>query len=40
MTKNKKGFFSKLIENLDKKLENKSKNKKCCCCQDSKNKEC
>ena len=27
----KKGFFNKLIEKLDKKLEKKAKKKKCCC---------
>lgn len=27
----KKGFFSKLIEKLDKKLEAKSKQSGCCC---------
>lgn len=36
----KKGFFGKLMDNLDKKLEKKSKEKKCRCCQDSRDKEC
>jgi hypothetical protein len=40
MAEKKKGFFSKLVENLDEKLEKKSKDKKCCCCQDSKDKKC
>ena len=33
----KKGFFSRLMDNLDKKLEKKSKKK--CCCQDFKDKK-
>lgn len=40
MAEKKKGFIGKLFDNLDKKLEQKSKDKKCCCCQDSKNKKC
>jgi hypothetical protein len=40
MTEKKKGFIAKLLENLDKKLEKKSKDKKCSCCQDSKDKKC
>jgi len=40
MTEKKKGFFCKLMENLDKKLEKKSKDKQCSCCQDSKDKKC
>jgi hypothetical protein len=38
MVKKKKGFISRLLDNLDKKLEKKSK--KCCCCQESKDKKC
>ena len=34
MEEKKRGFFSKLIDKLDKKLEAKSKEKKCCCCED------
>ncbi|MFH1052857.1 MAG: hypothetical protein V1740_00400 [Candidatus Woesearchaeota archaeon] len=40
MAEKKKGFFSRLIAKLDTKLEKKSKNKKSCCCQDSKDKKC
>ena len=40
MAEKKKGFISKLIDNLDKKLEKKAKSKNCCCCQDNKDKEC
>ena len=40
MAEKKKGLFCKLIEHLDKKLEKKSKEKKGCCCKDSKDKEC
>lgn len=33
----KKGFFSRLFDKMDDKLEEKSKNKRCCCCsEDSK----
>ncbi|MFH2028507.1 MAG: hypothetical protein ABIJ08_05185 [Nanoarchaeota archaeon] len=28
----KKGFFGKMIDKFDKKLEKKSEEKKCCCC--------
>jgi len=35
----KKGFISKLMEKLDKKMEKKSK-EECSCCKDSKEKEC
>lgn len=38
--KKKKGFFAKLIDSFDKKIEEKSKEKKCSCCQDSKNNKC
>ena len=31
MAEKKKGFIGKLIDNLDKKLEKRSKDKKCCC---------
>lgn len=40
MVEKKQGFISKLIKNLDEKLEKKSKTKKCCCCQDNKNEKC
>ena len=30
-TEKKKGFLAKLIEKMDKKLEEKSKQKSCCC---------
>lgn len=39
MADKKKSFFSKIIDKLDKKLEKKSKEKKCCC-QCSEDKEC
>lgn len=29
--KTKKGFFSRMIEKFDKKMEEKSKSKSCCC---------
>jgi len=32
-SKKKQGFFGKLFGGLDKKLEKKSKDKKCCCCE-------
>jgi hypothetical protein len=32
MAEKKKGFFGKLVDKLDKKLEKKSKEKKCSCC--------
>lgn len=32
MKNKKKGFFSKIFEKLDKKLEKKSKKTGCCCC--------
>jgi len=36
-----KGFFSRLAEKLDKKLEEKSKSKNPCCCQSQpKDKSC
>lgn len=31
----KKGFFGKLIEKFDEKLEKKAKEKKCCCCKNN-----
>lgn len=40
MAEKKKGFITKLIDNLDEKLGKKSKDKTCCCCQDSEDKEC
>lgn len=41
MAKEKKGFFAKLADKFDKKLEEKAKKKKCCCCDDSKkDKQC
>jgi len=40
MAEKKKGFINGLLDNLDKKLEKKSKEKKCSCCQDSRDKEC
>ncbi len=33
MTEKKKGFFAKLFDRLDEKLEKKSKEKKCSCCE-------
>jgi len=36
MAKKKKGFFVNLFDELDKKLEKKSKEKKCGCCSDDK----
>ncbi len=37
MVKKKKGFFDRLIDNLDKKIEKKSKTgKSCCSCEDDK----
>lgn len=38
MAEKKKGIISKITEKLDKKLEKKSKEKKCCCCCDTKDK--
>lgn len=38
MAKKKKGFFSNLMDKLDRKMEKKAKEKKCCCCKDSKGK--
>jgi len=35
MEKKKKGFLINLFDELDKKLEKKSKEKKCDCCSDS-----
>lgn len=40
MANKKKGLFKKIIDKLDKKLENKAKSKKCCCCEGDKNKKC
>lgn len=40
MAEKKKGFIGKLLDSLDRKLEKKSKDKKCCCCQDSQDKKC
>lgn len=40
MEKKKKGFISRIMDNLDKKLEKKSNDKKCCCCQNSEDKKC
>ena len=34
--RSKKGFISRLFENADKKLEEKSKSCCCCCCESSK----
>jgi hypothetical protein len=36
--KTNKGFFAKLFDKLDKKMEEKSKLPSCCCCQDNKDK--
>lgn len=30
----KKGFIGKLLDNLDKKMEQKARAGKCCCCDD------
>jgi len=30
---NKKGFLGKLFDKMDKKIEKKSKDKECCCCE-------
>lgn len=40
MTEKKKGFFTRLINKLDKKLETKSKQKGCCCSNTKKDKKC
>lgn len=40
MAEKKIGFFNKLIDKLDNKLEKKSKEKKCGCCQNPKDKKC
>jgi len=40
MAGKKKGFFGKLADKLDGKLEKKAKKKKCCCCEGPKNKSC
>ncbi len=34
-----KGFFARMIEKIDKAMEEKAKSKKCCCCID-KDKKC
>jgi hypothetical protein len=34
----KKGFFGKIFDKLDKKMEQKAKQKKCCCCDSSEEK--
>jgi len=39
MAKKKKGFFEKILDNLDKKLDKKAKSKKCCSSND-KGKKC
>jgi hypothetical protein len=36
MSKKKKNFFSEIMDKLDKKLEKKSKEKKCSCCDEDK----
>lgn len=40
MAKKKKGMFGKFVEKLDKKMEKKSKEKKCCCDGDGKGSCC
>ena len=40
MVEKKKGFFGRLLEKFDQKLEKKSKEKECGCCSDSKDKKC
>jgi hypothetical protein len=40
MAKKKKGFIARLWDNLDKKIDEKSKDKKCCCCKETEDKEC
>jgi hypothetical protein len=40
MVKKKKGIINKLFTKLDKKLEKKSKIKKCCSCKNSKDRKC
>lgn len=40
MVEKKKGLVGKLLDRLDQQLEKKSKDKKCCCGQDSKPKKC
>ena len=40
MAEKKKGFISEFLDGLDKRLEKKSEEKGCGCCQDSKDKEC
>jgi hypothetical protein len=40
MTEKKKGFFDKLVDSIDKKLEKKSKEKKCGCCCSGVSEEC
>jgi hypothetical protein len=37
--KAKKGFFAKIFDKLDKKMEEKAKSSSCCCCQDEKSKD-
>jgi hypothetical protein len=43
-TVEKKGFFARLMDSLDKKMEDKAKSGGCCCCgpksNDSENKKC
>ncbi len=34
--KEKKGFIARFLDKMDKKLEEKSKNKPCCCCDSNK----
>ena len=38
--KKKKGFFSRLIEKLDQKMEEKAKAASCCCKSNKKDKSC
>jgi len=40
MTEKKKGFFGKLVDKLDKKMEKKAKSKECCCCNSSEDESC
>ncbi len=40
MTEKKKGFLGKLVDKVDKKMEEKAKKGECCCCGDESNEEC
>jgi len=40
MVKKNKSFLGRLLDKIDAKLEDKSKEKECCCCKESKNKKC